>query len=212
MVTSYLSAICWGPRPFLAAATSSGRASSSVPPKFVAYSSSSGWHVRKGTPLISRTSVSSCPSKRCDSSGAMSLARRPELRSGLVPAELRSTAHLPTTCPQGHPLDQPTAGSRSARSRPCCSGRWRCRCRMLQRRADQATGWRCTSCPRPDALRREHPRRRGLHSRGVMLRGAADSAAFSVLGFGRGGRTHAVLRRRVRVLRRRGSGRRGVVR
>ena len=65
---------------------------------------------------------------------------------------------------------------------------------------------------RGHALRREHPRRRGLHSRGVMLRGAAGGAAFSVLGFGRGGRTHAVLRRRVRVLRRRRSGRRGVVR
>ena len=49
-------------------------------------------------------------------------------------------------------------------------------------------------------------------SRGVVLRGAAGGAAFSVLGFGRGGRTHAVLRRRVRVLRRRRSGRRGVVR
>jgi hypothetical protein len=59
---------------------------------------------------------------------------------------------------------------------------------------------------------------------GVNIRGVVDfipagfaprgcgGAAFSVLGFGRGGRTHAVLRRRVRVLRRRRSGRRGVVR
>jgi hypothetical protein len=56
------------------------------------------------------------------------------------------------------------------------------------------------------------PRRLAACRSRRRLRGAAGSAAFSVLGFGRGGRTHAVLRRRVRVLRRRGSGRRGVVR